>query len=182
MSRLSLANTVSSRRTGYTLRRRGHQRDDRCRTSSDQKQTCVRRGMRATTTAFEPRERKGKWNQAIAHENPTESKASIFITELVARLVLQTELERLETVVVDTRNMYILHANQMNYALKFYIEQFIVDLDKVRRGVHDFFHRLFSYWSVISFRKLKEHCKILFIKNTNDCVTHCNVRFTSLLK
>jgi hypothetical protein len=41
------------------------------------------------------------------------------------------ELERLETSVIDTRNMYILHVNLMNYALKFYIEQFIVDLDKV---------------------------------------------------
>ncbi len=28
--------------------------------------------------------------------------------------------------------MYILQVNQMNYALKFYIEQFIVDLDKVK--------------------------------------------------
>jgi hypothetical protein len=27
--------------------------------------------------------------------------------------------------------MYILQVNQMNYALRFYIEQFLVDLDKV---------------------------------------------------
>jgi hypothetical protein len=29
--------------------------------------------------------------------------------------------------------MYILQVNQMNYALRFYIEQFLVDLDKVEK-------------------------------------------------
>ena len=45
---------------------------------------------------------------------------------------LQNELERLESTVIDTRNMYILYVHQMNYTLKFYLEQFIADLDKVR--------------------------------------------------
>lgn len=44
---------------------------------------------------------------------------------------IQNELERLEHSLIDTRNLYILHVRQMNFALKFYFEQFIVDLDKV---------------------------------------------------
>lgn len=42
--------------------------------------------------------------------------------------------------------MYILQVNQMNYALKFFIEQFIVDLDKVKILLLKFFS--FSYYFI----------------------------------
>jgi hypothetical protein len=38
----------------------------------------------------------------------------------------------MEIAVGDARNMYILQVNQMDYALKFYIEQYLVELDKVK--------------------------------------------------
>ena len=81
-----------------------------------------------------PSKRKRKWNQKTSSKDFTKSK-SLILRKLILKnqILFQTELERLETSVVDTRNMYILHVNQMNYALKFYIEQFIVDLDKVER-------------------------------------------------
>ncbi|CAF0774095.1 unnamed protein product [Adineta steineri] len=62
--------------------------------------------------------------------NPVKEKESS-IKRLQSKISPKNELERLETAVVDTRNMYILYVSQMNYALKFYIEQFIVDLDKL---------------------------------------------------
>lgn len=50
----------------------------------------------------------------------------------------QYEIEKIENALIESRNMYILQVNQMNYALKFYIEQFIVDLDKVEIFYKDF--------------------------------------------
>ncbi|CAF4563841.1 unnamed protein product [Rotaria sp. Silwood1] len=64
------------------------------------------------------------------HQNSAKEKESS-IKRLHNKILPKNELDRLETSVVDTRNMYILHVQQMNYALKFYIEQFIVDLDKL---------------------------------------------------
>ena len=43
----------------------------------------------------------------------------------------QNELARLELQVIDTRNAYIINVDQMNFALKFYVEKCIDDLDKV---------------------------------------------------
>ncbi|CAF0758879.1 unnamed protein product [Rotaria sordida] len=64
------------------------------------------------------------------HLNLAKEKES-GIKRLQHKILPKNELDKLETSVVDTRNMYILHVQQMNYALKFYIEQFIVDLDKL---------------------------------------------------
>ncbi|CAF0839256.1 unnamed protein product [Adineta ricciae] len=64
------------------------------------------------------------------HLNPVKEKES-GIKKLQSKLLPKNELEKLENAVIDTRNMYILHVCEMNYALKFYIEQFIVDLDRL---------------------------------------------------
>ncbi|CAF3016952.1 unnamed protein product [Rotaria socialis] len=64
------------------------------------------------------------------HINSAKEKESS-IKRIKEKMLPKNELERLENAVVDTRNMYILHVQQMNYALKFYIEQFIIDLDKL---------------------------------------------------
>ncbi|CAF4244796.1 unnamed protein product [Rotaria magnacalcarata] len=64
------------------------------------------------------------------HINSAKEKESS-IKRIKEKMLPKNELERLENAVIDTRNMYVLHVQQMNYALKFYIEQFIIDLDKL---------------------------------------------------
>ncbi|UJR37249.1 hypothetical protein I4U23_029958 [Adineta vaga] len=64
------------------------------------------------------------------HLNPVKEKES-GIKRFHSKLLPKTELEPLENAVIDTRNIYILYVHDMNYALKFYVEQFIVDLDKL---------------------------------------------------
>jgi hypothetical protein len=52
------------------------------------------------------------------------------IKRLHQKILSKNELE-VEIVINDARNMYILQVNQMNYALRFYIEQFLIDLNKL---------------------------------------------------
>ncbi|CAF1314010.1 unnamed protein product [Didymodactylos carnosus] len=74
-----------------------------------------------------------RWQQQILKSQQETTKEKDTLTKRLTQKVLpKTEIETLETNVIDTRNVYLLYSMLINYALQdYYLKQFVVDLDKL---------------------------------------------------